>query len=115
MMLSHAKSKRVWLVSLVSKQLIMQLIQTNEYSMFRNKNAKEASYLICFCGKLNDWLKTNHIGPVSIYRNRKEDGSSRWDFKYVNLMWNFGDKCSQQYNKRDLAGSGVLKNISISR
>ena len=42
MMLSHAKSKRVWLVSLVSKQLIMQLIQTNEYSMFRNKNAKEA-------------------------------------------------------------------------
>ena len=43
--------------------------------------------------------------------NRKEDGSSRWDFKYVNLMWNFGDKCSQQYNKRDLAGSCVLKNI----
>ena len=85
----------------------MQLIQTNEYSMFRNKNAKGA--------KLPDLLLRCEPAENKSYMNRKEDGSSRWDFKYVNLMWNFGDKCSQQYNKRDLAGSCVLKNISISR
>ena len=70
---------------------------------------KGQSCLICCCGVLNEPAENKS------YMNRKEDGSSRWDFKYVNLMWNFGDKCSQQYNKRGLAGSGVLKNISISR
>ena len=55
------------------------------------------------------FLRTVRI--LEWYCNWIEVSQSRWDFKYVNLMWNFGDKCSRQYNKRDLAGSSVLKNI----
>ena len=73
MMLSHAKSKGVWLVSLVSKQLIMQLIQTNEYSMFRNKNAKVAKLpdLLLRYFKRTGWKQVIYDLSLSIEIEKK--------------------------------------------